>query len=64
VVVLELSWVQIAERGVEPASVVHLIDEARKIGGHVLTGFIVDQTCGFDLQGLRRYVTIKVDVPG
>jgi hypothetical protein len=64
VAALEQSWAQIAKCGVEPASVIHLIDKARKIGGHVLKGFIVDQTYGFDLQGLRRYVTIKADVPG
>ena len=40
VLVLELYWAQISERGVEPACVVDRIDEARKIGCDVLEAFI------------------------
>jgi hypothetical protein len=34
VVILELCWAQVAERGVQSAGVVDLIDEAWKIGGY------------------------------
>ena len=35
VVILELCWAQVAERGVQSAGVVDLINKAWKIGGHV-----------------------------
>ena len=52
VVVLELGRAQIAERGMESASVVNLVDEAWKIGCHILEGFVVHQIDGLDPQWL------------
>src|SRR5215510_9317479 len=49
-VILELRGAQVAERGVQPASVVDLVNEAGKIRGDVLECFVVHQVDGFDLQ--------------
>jgi hypothetical protein len=38
----------------ESASVVNLVDEAGKIHGHILEGFVVHQIDGLDLEGLHE----------
>ena len=43
VVILELRGAQVAERGVQPAGVVDLVNEAGKIRGDVLERFVVHQ---------------------
>src|SRR5262249_47782813 len=48
VVILELRGAQVAERGVQPASVVDLVNEAGKIRGDVLECFVVHKVDGFD----------------
>jgi hypothetical protein len=48
VVILELCWAQVAERGVESAGVVDLFDKAWKISGHVFEGFIIHQIDGLE----------------
>src|SRR5262249_7609724 len=52
VMILELRGAQVAERGVQPASVVDLVNEAGKIRGDVLECFVVHKVDGFDLQRL------------
>src|SRR6267154_42313 len=54
VMFLELRWAQISERGVESSGVVDLVDEARRIGGHVFEGLVFHQADGFDLQRLHK----------
>jgi hypothetical protein len=50
VLVLELYRAQISECGMEPACVVDRVDEARKIGGDILKGFVGHQVHRLDLQ--------------
>ena len=52
VLILELRGAQVAERGVEPSCVVDPVDEAGKMGGELLEGFVVHQVDGLDLQRL------------
>jgi hypothetical protein len=52
VVILELRWAQLAERGVEPPSVVDVFNAARKIRSDIREGFVVHQVDGLDLQHL------------
>lgn len=47
--ILELLRAEIAERGVQSAGVVDLIDEAWKVGGDVLEGLIGHRKDGLDL---------------
>ena len=62
VMVLELRWAEIAERGMQPAGVVDLIDEARKVGGHILEGFVVHQVDGFGLQRFHKTLGLGIVV--
>src|SRR5215813_3944203 len=62
VVILELRGAQVAERGVQPASVVDLVNEAGKIRGDVLECFVVHQVDGFDLQRLDEAFGLGVVV--
>ena len=59
-VILELRGAQVAERGVQPASVVDLVNEAGKIRGDVLECFVVHQVDGFDLQRLDEFFGLGV----
>jgi hypothetical protein len=49
VAILELCGAQVTERRVEPACVVDLVDEPRKICGDVLERFVLHQVDGLDL---------------
>ncbi len=49
VLILELRGAEIAERGVQSFGVVNLIDEVRKIRGHVLECLVSGQVNGLDL---------------
>src|SRR5262245_29694565 len=64
VLILELLWAEIAERGMEPAFVVDLLDEVGKVLGDVLEAFEGHRVDGFDLQGFheafRRGVVIRI----
>src|SRR5262249_41726745 len=62
VVILRLRGAQVAERGVEPASVVDLVNEAGKIRGDVLECFVVHKVDGFDLQRLDEAFGLGVVV--
>src|SRR5262245_31885805 len=62
VVILELRGAQVAERGVQPASVVDLVNEAGKIRGDVLECFVVHKVDGFDLQRLDEAFGLGVVV--
>src|SRR5215813_11795647 len=62
VVILELRGAQVAERGVQPASVVDLVNEAGKIRGDVLECFVVHKIDGFDLQRLDEAFGLGVVV--
>ena len=60
--ILVLRGAQIAERGVESASVVDLIDKARKIGSDVLESFVGHRVHGFDLERLHEALDFGVVV--
>src|SRR6516162_1754494 len=62
VAVLVLHGAQIAQRGVESASIVNLVDEAGKIGCNVLEGFVGHQIHGFNLQCLHEALGLGVVV--
>src|SRR5258708_40219681 len=62
VVILELRWAQISESGVQPSGVVDLVDEARKIGGHVFEGLVFHQVDGLDLQRLHKTLGLRIVV--
>src|SRR6516162_11624125 len=64
VVILELRGAQVAERGVQPAGVVDLVNEAGKIRGDVLECFVVHKVDGFDLQRLDEAFGLGVVVGG
>ena len=53
VLILVLRGAEIAERGVEPAGVVDLIDKSWKVGGHVFEDVVFHQVDGLDLQRLH-----------
>ena len=61
-VVLELGRAEIAERGMESASIVTLVDEAGKISSHILEGFVVHQIDGLDLQCLHEALCLRIVV--
>src|ERR1700722_16316402 len=58
--ILELCWAQVAERGVESAGVVDLIDKAWKIGGDVFESFVIHQIDGLDLKGLHKALGLGI----
>jgi hypothetical protein len=62
VVIVELRGAQVAERGVQPASAVDLVNEAAKIRGDVLERFVVHQVDGIDLQRLDEAFSLGVVV--
>jgi hypothetical protein len=47
---------------VESAGVVHLVDEAGKVGCNVLEGFVCHQIHGFDLECLHEALGLGVVV--
>jgi hypothetical protein len=60
VVILELCWAQVAERGVESAAVVDLIDEVQKVGGHALEGFVIHQIDRLDFKRLHEALGLGI----
>ena len=60
--ILELLRAEIAERGVQSAGVVDLIDEAWKVGSDVLEGLIGHGIDGLDLQRLHEALGLGVVV--
>jgi hypothetical protein len=60
VVILELRRAEIAERGLESARVVSLVDEAWKISGDVLEGFRSPSDDGLDLQCLHEALGLGI----
>src|ERR1700733_6454668 len=60
--ILELRRAQVAERGVESAGVIDLIDKAWKIGGDVFESLIIHQIDGLDLKGLHEALGLGIVV--
>src|SRR6478609_6817774 len=58
--ILELCRAWVAERGVESAGVVDLIDKAWKIGGDVFESFVIHQMDGLDLKGLHKALGLGI----
>src|SRR6478672_9962060 len=58
--ILELCRAKVAERGVESAGVVDLIDKAWKIGGDVFESFVIHQIDGLDLKGLHKALGLGI----
>ncbi len=54
VAILVLRGAEIAERGVESAGIVDLIDEAWKVSRNVLESFVGHQIHGFKLESLHE----------
>ena len=60
VAILVLRGAQIAQRGVESASVVDLVDEAWKVGCNVLEGFIGHEIHSFDFECLHEALGLGI----
>ena len=63
VVILELLRAEIAQGGMETASVVDLVDESRKIVSDIFEGFVGHRIDGFDLERLHEALGLGVDAP-